>query len=631
MIGLITFNKIADRINLTFDKTYAYSGRQPNSIQATHSRRSLVIIKLRKQLNHTKNIPIIEDIEKYRSVLGQLLKSVDSQIGQYLQINSTNKFLTDILNKEKLALIDVLYEIISSISRIPPLYYTTVEMIQFLINKSFHMDPRISKLSKSLLFSFIQSRPSLRVIIIEELCKFITQITDQHIDCSIQFIRSTISLLIECLIKWNNPLVIHSSEIDFDYLDQSINHRDKFSLSVLEGFSLIALCNSSIHVRNDVFKLLNEINLLYHFLPDHLIAENDRNKLTIINIIEKYEFHLMKNNLKNLNSFYSHHGSSNAFSQFNSSNNTSSSTSSNLQFQYSSNFHQMKNNYFNYTQFPPNSNSNQRNFTNYSSFEQIIAACSEGEQEEWSNCLANLINKLRIEDSNSIFICFSLICIKLENLTSSVLLNSSSSSNFNKRSDKSNLIQKRDFSAVNLKSLSDHFITWKNFILSAFSISDPDLHHPFISTFNQSPAGIFPLFFFFFFYLFLFFYFSLSLPLGPPLTIFLPSILSLPHFSSAPFSPFSLSSLYYFSPSSFLQHLFFLLSFLFLSAPSLPLYYSSPSFSLSAPFDECLLLLSASIDPSLLRYLINFPFSSLPLSFSFPWSLSSHYPHLFPI
>jgi len=90
LIGLITFNKIADRINLTFDKTYAYSGRQPNSIQATHSRRSLVIIKLRKQLNHTKNIPIIEDIEKYRSVLGQLLKSVDSQIGQYLQINSTN-------------------------------------------------------------------------------------------------------------------------------------------------------------------------------------------------------------------------------------------------------------------------------------------------------------------------------------------------------------------------------------------------------------------------------------------------------------------------------------------------------------------------------------------------------------
>lgn len=382
LIGLQTFNQIADSTHLTFDKTYAYVKRPNNSVHDNYRRSVHTNFRLEEFGSSSLNLQE-SMLESFRMALGKVLQNVDHLIGNFYQRSKMDNYNSSSSSsifssnhhhhsisaaattlipgvqsssiKQQDAKNNYLLEIlrvgILSVSRIPPNGYSTKELIQFLINKSFHIDLRIASEAKSLLLSLIRTRPVLRSTIVEEAGKLLLLIPEENT----HLIRLVAAFLIDILVTWYDPLALNAREVDHDFIDSDVYNRSLFSASLLEGISLVLLCNPSVHVRNVAFNILHEITILNKVLPSH----NAERGIRVLQVFEKYEKEVLRIH-------YEAYGSS---------------------------------------------------ACHYSSIEEIIVGCSEGDQEEWARCLGSLILFSRQENVRAIYVAFSLICTRMESLT----------------------------------------------------------------------------------------------------------------------------------------------------------------------------------------------------------------------
>lgn len=399
IVGMRTFNAIADNTHITFDKTYAFIKRP---FLRNDYRRS-IHTDLRLQEYSSRSLNIQESVlNTFQGALCNVIQHANSQIGNFLRHTARGNDLS--AKPEQFMYIDILATGITCISRVPPSGMFTCDLIQFLVYKSFHIHNRIADEARLLLLALIRTRPALRISIVEELGFFILNIPEENTT----LIRSAVSYLIELIITWYDPLALNAREVDLDYIDDTVSNRILFNASFFEGISLLLLCSSSVHVRNVAYNLLVEVDTLNKVLP-HSISEQG---LRVLQVIEKYELELMRLHSLNSGGLSCH----------------------------------------------------------FSSVEEIAVGCSEGEQEEWAHCIGTLIPFLRQENSESIYITYSIICTRIEQLTTTFFP-------LKKPQTVTNSSQKKDIdfypaSTSTTETPFDELILWRNMALFGCAVGE---------------------------------------------------------------------------------------------------------------------------------------------------------------
>lgn len=346
LVAMQAFNAIADVAHVTFDKTFAFSKR-PDTFLARHHRRGYHTL-LRLSEYGSGCFALSETLlVSFQNALGQVILHADAQAGQFYQ-NTQGKTV----EAPKQPYVEVLRTGVACVSRIPPMGLGTSSLIRFLVHKSLHVDYRLAKESRALIVALLATRPAMRAAIVHEVATVALDLPKDHI----HLLRLTITLLIELLSTWSDPLTLNVREMDLDYLDEDVLSRSTFSASFLEALALLLLCSPSVHVRNAALNLFEEIARLDSVLPPGIAEGGTR----VIGVLRSHEEDILK-----------HTG------------------------------HEI---------------GPQRI---YSNLEEIVIGCSEGEQEDWAHCLGFLVPLLRQQDVHAMNIAYCLISVRLEEYTSS--------------------------------------------------------------------------------------------------------------------------------------------------------------------------------------------------------------------
>ena len=260
LIGLKSFNNIADRCMLCFDRTNI--NRQDVRTAAYSSRK----ISLNKK-PVTAGLSL-DNILACRNAIEQVFIYIDSQVGDLLMYNQSQVVRVDVdgiklVNKEKQPLIHILRSIISSLRRVPVVNMAFDRWISILSKYCFHIDKEIRRESKELIIGLLKTKPTCRADIIETFGKFILSIPEGQ---SI-FIRKALEILNELLNVWYDPVVLNILDPDETTYELKGNFSKTFPGSIVESVGLILLCNHNFLVRNDAYILLEWVKKVNEGLP----------------------------------------------------------------------------------------------------------------------------------------------------------------------------------------------------------------------------------------------------------------------------------------------------------------------------------------------------------------------------
>ena len=566
LISMYLFNSIADNLHITFDKTYFKARRKKNIIDYIPSKRIFILLNYRDKFLKSE-LPN-ELLSKFRYSLEQLVRYSNKEIGNELNIknnkklsSNTNKIPTSSLNElknremQRMYLIHLLRVEITCMSRIPPSNMPTLELINLLISKCFHVDKNIAKESKNLLISLLRTRPSMRVSITEEMAKYLLQfLFDYNLEVLIRF---GLHILYEFFKHWNDPYVLHTLEPDTNYIDIDIRNRKIFSASLFEAVSLVLLTSTSIGIRSDAVKLLYSIEKLNSQLPFHIAEPGIR----LYSIIQHYDYKLKYLSSSSSSNPYLHqflvHDSVHYFSSSTAAPSPSSQTPS--------------------PSSPAPSPSSSSSATSSASsgsdedkrsFLYVALHCSDDDQIQWSKALGSFIHNIRLHSHRAISICFCLLIDRIKYLTPLFL------PPFCKKA------QNQKTKELDPPTLNRYLILWRNSVLLACSIGDGD-----ISTFAATSGLLSGIFFFSLFLSFSSLSSSSSSPLFPLFLLFLLSFLFPPPLSSlSPSSPSSLPLPISFSFFTFLLFPHLTISPLLHSSFSSFIHPFAPPSSLFPPF-----------------------------------------------
>ena len=522
LIGLQLFNKIADNLHITFDKTYSFIRRRFFDIMdSIPTRRIYPITHSRESVGSKSNLSD-KLIKSFRHGLEQLLRYADKEVGSILK--SSKNAIEPSVTKEKYHLFELFRVAITCISRIPPANMTTSELIYLLVSKCFHYDYKLAEESKNLLIALLKTRPSMRVAIVEELAKYILNFSDDNAI----LLKFGLHLLREFFIYWNDSFIINVLEPDTNYIDIDIRNRNVFSASLFEAVGIVLLTSTSVGIRSEAIKLLFTIQKLNNQLPFNIAERGIR----VYTVIERYEAVILPN-FNDLYPFYDknslfHNDLQQGLSSNSSSASQTSTTSSST---------------------PSTSPSSSGSSTvNFKSFKSLAVECRDGDQIEWAHCLGKLIENIRIKCHRAVSIAFCMLCDRLESLSSYFL------PAFCKKDGR--IVTRPHSINISYSQKSENLCLWRNTVLLACAIGDGDqsvfaasfgllsgnYSSPFPSIFPSFPLSLFPI-------LLLYqplFLFSLHSPLihPPPL----PSFLSLSLPPPLPSSILSLESIFLLSP-----------------------------------------------------------------------------------
>ena len=449
LIAMNAFNIIADHYHLTFDKTYLYVKRDFASIPSCRR----ISIATAFNSNDSKIIREFDDeiLLKFRHSLHMVLRWTDEQVGGFWKMSKTKKLLIkEIVPKEKLPLIEVLYIALSCISRVPPANTKSLGLIEFLILKYFHIDQNVSKQSRALLISFIKFRPIMRVSVTEILSKMIVNFPcDDALS-----IRCGLDLLQEFFMIWRDVEYLYEVDSDMKYIDIDIRKRKVFRASLYEAVGLVLLCSTYIGIRSDAIKLLEVIRSLNKELPVHIAEPGVR----LLSVIERYENHIINHD----EDLYGKYFEKSIHSQCNHTND-------------------VKN------------------------FKELAMKCSDDIQSSWAHCLGKLIRFCRIKSHRAVAIAFSFLTPKIESLTqyfipntfkdlsintinigkreqqSSLSLNNNNSLNISNLSSSSSLSHSTTttnsssiLSSSNITKKDENILLWRNYVLLTCAIGSGD-------------------------------------------------------------------------------------------------------------------------------------------------------------
>ena len=257
VIGLKTFNAIADRLGISYDKTLLrFILDNEHSIRNQSYRKESLYRRI--ETTHSRSNMSEEALQSFRKSLEQLICFLDLQVGEMLLWNSNLKSI----NQETQSLFSLLSESISCIRRVPPSNFTPSKLFSLISKYSMHIDEQVRREAQQLLIGILTSRESIRGTLIEEYTKFLLSIPDG----ATQYIIKSANFLLELLNTWYDPVVIHTVEVDTECMDLS-QAKQRFPSFILEAAGLILLCSNFVSVRTIGLEILQTTRRANEGLP----------------------------------------------------------------------------------------------------------------------------------------------------------------------------------------------------------------------------------------------------------------------------------------------------------------------------------------------------------------------------
>ncbi|XP_011494859.1 PREDICTED: protein furry [Ceratosolen solmsi marchali] len=249
-----------------------------------------------------------------RRVFVDILRALDAHYGRPLMMTSTqnmNKEPDEMITGERKPRIDLFRTCVAAVPRLIPDGMTGPELVDMLARLTVHMDEELRGLAYQSLQTLVLDFPDWRQDVILGFTQFLARDVQ---DTFSQLLDNGLRMLLQLLTCWKNALVNPSTKTKEQPVDSMrLNNRIIVDVGLkknevanqkvesvpnvfhlVEGFSLVMLCNCRLYPRRLAVHILREIKLL---LKTFASLEDDQPVIDVIDaycpsVLEKYYYML---------------------------------------------------------------------------------------------------------------------------------------------------------------------------------------------------------------------------------------------------------------------------------------------------------------------------------------------------